>query len=375
MKRVRRMIRILFFIENLTEGGAEKVLRNLVNNMDQTKFDVTVQTVWPCDFEKYLVKGIKYKAMYSARNTVNQYRYRIEAESGLAYRLHVKDDYDIECAYLEAGATKIMAASTNKKAKKLAWVHCDLKKATGDPEAFAEKTKPYYAKFGKVICVSENVRDSFVELFGDTVPAEVLYNTIDDEEIRGKSEKALPEDIQKRRFTVLTVGRLSAPKKYLRMLKAHKRLLDEGIGHDLWIAGEGPERAELEKYITDNGLEDSTKLLGFRDNPYCFMSEAELLACSSDYEGFSTFVTEGVILGKPIVTTDCGGMREILGDSEFGLITELSDDGLYEGLKQMLTDAPLREKYAEKAAERGKEFSAAQLTKKTEAYFEELIEK
>ena len=369
------MIKILFFIETLEGGGAEKVLRNLVNNMDQTKFDITVQTVWPCDFEKYLVKGIKYKAMYAARNTVNQYRYRIEAETGLAYKLHVKDDYDIECAYLEAGATKIMAASTNKKAKKLAWVHCDLKKASGNPEAFVEKTKPYYAKFDKVLCVSKNVRDSFVELFGDTVPSEVLYNTIDDGEILGKSEKALPEDIQKRRFTVLAVGRLSAPKKYLRMLKAHKRLLDEGIEHDLWILGEGPERAELEKYISDNGLDDSAKLLGFSDNPYCFMREADLLACSSDYEGFSTFVTEGVILGKPIVTTDCGGMREILGESEYGLITDLSDEGLYKGLKQMLTNTPLREKYAEKAAERGKAFSATQLTNKTEAFYEELIAK
>lgn len=369
------MIKILFFIETLEGGGAEKVLRNLVNNMDQTRFDITVQTVWPCDFEKYLVKGIKHKSMYSVRNSVNLKRYRFEAEMGLAYKLHIKDDYDIECAYLEAGATKVMAASTNKKAKKLAWVHCNLKKAAGDPEVFAEKTKPYYAKFDKVICVSENVRASFVELFGDTVPAEVLYNTIDDGEIRTKAELPLPDGIQKRRFTALAVGRLSAPKKYMRLLKAHKQLLDEGIEHDLWILGEGPERAELEKYIADNGLENSAKLLGFSDNPYCFMREADLLVCSSDYEGFSTFVTEGVILGKPIVTTDCGGMREILGDSEYGMITDLSDDGLYEGLKQMLTDAPMREKYAEKAAERGKAFSATQLTNKTEAFFEELIEK
>lgn len=367
------MIKILFFIETLEGGGAEKVLRNLVNNMDQTRFDITVQTVWPCDFEKYLVEGIKHKSMYAVRNTVNQYRYRIEAESGLAYKLHIKDDYDIECAYLEAGSTKVLAASTNKKAKKLAWVHCDLKKAMSNPEAFVEKTKPYYAKFDKVVCVSQNVRDSFAELFGDTVPTEVIYNTIDDGEIKAKSEEELPDGINKHRFTVLAVGRLSAPKKYLRMLKAHKRLLDEGFEHDLWIVGEGPERAELEKYIADNRLEASAKLVGFSDNPYCFMKEADLLACSSDYEGFSTFVTEGVILGKPTVTTDCGGMREILGDSEYGLITELSDDGLYEGMKKMLGDEQLRMHYAEKAAERGKDFSAKVLAARTESFFEELI--
>lgn len=367
------MIKILFFIESLEGGGAEKVLRNLVNNMDQTKFDITVQTVWPCEFEKYLVNGIKYKSMFSERSSFNHKRYRIEAETGLAHRLHVKGDYDIECAYLEAGATKIMSASTNKKAKKLAWVHCDLKKASSNPDAFVHKTKPYYEKFDKVLCVSENVKDSFVELFGDTVPAEVLYNTIDDGEIRTKAVMAMPENVQKRKFTAVTLGRLTAAKAYDRLLKVHKRLVDEGVDYDLWILGDGPDRPKLEQYIAENGLEKSVKLFGFFDNPYPFIREADLLICSSEFEGFSTFVTEGVILGKPIVTTDCGGMQEILGESEYGIITERNDDGLYEGIKKMLCDEKLRQHYAVKAAERGRDFSAKALAEKTEAFFEETI--
>ena len=118
------MIKILFFIETLRSGGAEKVMIDLVNHMDQAKFDITVQTVWPCDAKKYLAPGIRYKSMYSAENKANHLRYRAEAESGLAYRLHIKDDYDIECAYIEMGPTKVLSASTNKKAKKLARVHC-----------------------------------------------------------------------------------------------------------------------------------------------------------------------------------------------------------------------------------------------------------
>lgn len=367
------MIKILFFIETLEGGGAEKVLRNLVNNMDQTKFDITVQTVWPCDYEKYLDKGIKYKFMYNTHSPANSMRYRFEAETGLAYKLHIKDYYDIECAYLEAGTTKVMSASTNKKAKKLAWVHCDLKKANSDPKGFAEKTKTYYEKFDKVLCVSENVKDSFIELFGDTVPAEVLHNTIDDTEIRNKAQLQLPEDIKKRRFTIVSVGRLSAPKKYLRLLSAHNRLLQEGIEHDLWILGEGPERAELERYIAENGLDDSVKLFGFVDNPYPYMKISDLLVCSSEYEGFSTFVTEGIILGKPTVTTDCGGMHEILGQSEYGLITGNDEDSLYKGIKCLVNNEKLRKHYEEKAVIRGNDFSACSLTEKTEKYFEELI--
>jgi len=367
------MIKILFFIETLEGGGAEKVLRNLVNSMDKTRFDITVQTVWPCDFEKYLVKGIKHKSLYPVRNSFYSYLYRFEAETGLAYKLHVKGDYDIECACLEAGATKIMSASTNKKAKKLAWVHCDLRKATDNADAFVQKTKQYYAKFDRAICVSENVRDSFAKMFGDTVPTEILYNTIDDGEIRARAAEKCAEAETMPPMTAVSLGRLAAQKNYMRLLKAHKRLIDEGYQHNLWILGEGEQREKLEQYISENGLEASVKLLGFVDNPYPYIKNAELLVCSSDYEGFSTFVTEGVILGKPVVTTDCTGMREILGDSEYGLITELSDEGLYEGMKKMLTDEKLRAHYAGKAAGRGKEVSALKLAEATEKFLEELI--
>lgn len=362
------MIRILFFIETLEGGGAEKVLRNLVNNMDQSKFDITVQTVWPCDSKKYLADGIRYKSMYSVRNSLNQKIYRIEAETGLAYKLHIKDDYDIECAYLEMGSTKIMSASTNKKAKKLAWVHCDLKKAVSDTHVFIEKTRQYYNKFDKVICVSENVKDSFVELFGDTVPVEVLYNTIDDEEIRSKAECPLPQECEKRRTTVLAVGTMYAPKNFVRLLNAHKTLNEEGVEHDLWIIGEGPDRAKLETYIAENGISESVYMPGFKDNPYPFIKAADVLACSSNYEGFSTFITEGMIIGKAVVTTECSGMREILGNSEFGLITENDDEDFLCGLREMLADAELRDKYSKKAAERGKTFSTRHLVKKTEEY-------
>lgn len=367
------MIKILFFIETLTGGGAEKVLRDLVNHMDQTKFDITVQTAFPCEASKYLNPGIRYKSMYASESKANRLRYRAEAESGLAYRLHIKDDYDIECAYLEMGSTKVMAASTNKKAKKLAWVHCDLSKAVDDPKAYVEKTAPWYAKFDQLLCVSQTVKEQFDKLFQNRFKSTVLYNVIDDAAIREKALLPLPEGAKKRRFTVLSVGRFSPPKKFMRLLKAHKRLLDEGMEHDLWILGEGPERPMLEQYVAENNLTDSVWMPGFVDNPYPFMREADFLACSSVFEGFSTFLTEGVILGKPIVTTDVSGMRELFGNSEHGLIVENDDEAFLNGMRRMLVDSTLRNEYAAKAAERGKAFSTSALTEKTEQFFADLL--
>lgn len=368
------MVKILFFIETLRAGGAEKVMIDLVNHMDQTKFDITVQTVWLCDAKKYLAPGIRYKAMYGAENKANHLRYRMEAESGLAYRLHIKDDYDLECAYLEMGPTKVLASSTNKKAKKLAWVHCDLSKAVDNPQAYTAKTAPWYAKFDQVVCVSQVVKDQFDKLFQNRFPSTVLYNVIDDSAIRSKAMLPLPEGTKKRRFTVLSVGRFSPPKRFMRLLQAHKRLLDEGLEHDLWILGEGTQREMLERFVSENHLNDSVWMPGFMENPYPFMREADLLVCSSIFEGFSTFMTEGVILGKPIVTTDVSGMHELLGKSEYGLIVENDDEAFYQGLKRMLADPSLRTFYSEKAVNRGDDFSAAKLTNRAEQYFSSHLE-
>ena len=337
------MIKILFFIEELRAGGAEKVLCNLVNSMDQTKFDITVQTLWPSDASAYLKPGIRYRSCYQAKSRAGRFRSRLEAALGLTYSQHIRDDYDIEVAYLECGPTKIMAGSTNRNAKKLAWVHCDLQKKMADPQGFAKKAAKWYRAYDKVICVSQNVKDSFGELFDHAFDTEVLYNTIDDAEILEKSNVVLPALENKRRFTVVTVGRLTEQKGYDRLLRIHKNLLDLGNKYDLWILGDGPDRAALEHYVEEQGLSESVKFYGYQSNPYPFLQAADLLVCSSRYEGFSTFVTEGLILGKPIVTTDCTGMRELLGNSQYGLITDNTEPALQAGLQTMIQDSNLRE--------------------------------
>ena len=351
------------------------MLRELVNRMDQTKFDITVQTVWPCNAKKYLAPGIRYKSMYASESKATHLRFRAEAESGLAYRLHVKDDYDIECAYLEMGPTKVMSASTNKNAKKLAWVHCDLSKKLGDLDAFVAKAGSQYQKYDEVICVSENVRESFERLFGKITSTRVLYNVVDDTVIREKARAELPAGLQKQRLTMVSLGRLTYQKGYDMLLRVHDRLIQDGLECNLWIAGEGEDRPKLEQFIAEHHLQDSAKLLGFCENPYPILQAADLLVCSSRYEGLSTFVTEGLILGKPIVTTDCTGMRELLGDSEFGLITDMSEAALFDGMKTMLQNEPLRRHYAEKAILRGREFSTERLVKDIETYFMKLAGK
>lgn len=361
------MIKILFFMETLSEGGAEKVLCTLVNNMDREKFDITVQTVNEVDPKAFLVPGIRYKAINRCKTAMGRklfsYWLRLCAQLKWLYPLYIRDDYDIEAAYLECGPTKIMAGSTNKKALRLAWVHCDLAKKEGIAGQ-EEKLKGYYRTYDKVICVSKNVKDSFVRQFGPEPEAVVLYNVNDEADIL---EKAGAFDAPRSDgANLVAVGRLTRQKGFDRLIDACAVLKREGYRFCLRILGEGPERDNLEARIRETGLQEYVQLLGFRGNPYPYLKGADLVVCASRYEGFSTVVTEALILGKPVVTTPCTGMDELLGDSEYGLITEDSVQGISSGIRRMLDEPETLARYAGAAGLRGRTFMKETVLARTE---------
>ena len=146
---------------------------------------------------------------------------------------------------------------------------------------------------------------------------------------------------------------------------------NQNIKNHIYILGIGEEKEKYEKYLTENNLTDTFTFLGYRDNPYKYVKKADLYVCSSRREGFSTAVTEALIVGTPVVSTNCSGAYELLGENnEYGIVTENNEDALYEGIKKMLTTPDLLEAYAVKAKERGKAFS----TEKTVKAVEEMLE-
>ena len=369
------MIKILFFIDkfayNGSIGGAEKVLITLVNHMDPSMFFITIQTLFPDEFSSLLNPNINYKYCYPKKSSLAYNTFRAEAQLGLVYALHIKDDYDIEVAYLENETTKVMAASTNKHAKKVAWVHCDFVVAIKDKKAFVQKVSKRYKKFDKIVCVSEKCKESYISLFGNNPDAVVIHNVIDDQEILEKSQMSLPDNVVKRKLTLCTVGNFTPPKNHLRLLSTAYRLHEEGYDFDLWIIGDGQQRHLIEDFIATHQMETYVTLFGFQKNPYPFMKTSDVMVCSSTYEGFSTFISESLILGKPIITTDCSGMRELLGESEYGMIVPNDDESFYCGLKVMVSmDEGTLGKRAESSSQRGKMFRKDYLTKSTELFFE-----
>lgn len=369
------MIKILFFITTLTGGGAEKVLRNLVNNMDRTKFDITVFTVEKEDSSKLLNTGIKYKYLNKSKtklgNKLFHLCFRLLTALNLTYPLFIKDNYDIEVAYLEFGPTKVIAGSTNKNAKKISWVHCDPTKNPSFLSNIKELSKQY-RKYDSIVCVSGGVETGFNSLFGMQDKTIVLTNVIDEDELYKKQNEYVPK-LDADRKNLLAVGRLSKEKCFDKLINTIAGLSADGIDVNLNILGDGPEKAMLEKLIADLSLFDKVHLLGFADNPYPYISKSDIIVCSSRFEGFSTVITEAILLGKVVVTTPCAGMSELLGDSEYGLIADDSEYGFYNALKTILTDEELFKHYQSKAEQRKNDLRKSRVIEQTENYFNNIL--
>ena len=125
----------------------------------------------------------------------------------------------------------------------------------------------------------------------------------------------------------------------------------------------------IDKYEVTNTFH----LLGFHSNPYKYVSKADLFVCSSRREGFSTAVTEALLLNIPVVSTLCSGAHELLGNNnEFGIVTTNDEEGLFNGLYQILTKKDLLPYYKLKATERAKKFSKERTVKSIESFFDSL---
>ena len=111
-------------------------------------------------------------------------------------------------------------------------------------------------------------------------------------------------------------------------------------------------------YLDKNQIADSFTFLGYDTNPYKYVARCDWFICPSFEEGFSTAATEALVVGTPVVTTLCSGMKEMLGENnEYGIIVENSSEGVYEGLKEVVSKPELLESYTKQAEIRGEKFS------------------
>lgn len=370
--------KILFLIHDLGHGGAEKVLVNLVNNMDPEQFEIHVTALFGGGVnEQFLAPQVRYRAVYSRTFPGNSHLMKLLTPRQL-HRMYVKEHYDIEVSYLEGPCARIISGCTDPATKKVCWIHIEQrtqKRAAGSFRSYRE-AMDCYGRFDRIICVSDTVRKDFLGLLPVKAPTEVLYNTNESEKIMSLSGESVEDGLfSDREIKLVGVGKLLKNKGFHRMLPIVQRLRADGHPVRLYILGIGPMEEELEQLSAGLGIADAVTFLGYQTNPYKYVAKCDLFVCASFAEGFSTAATEALIVGTPVCTVEVSGMKEMLGENnEWGIVTENDENALCAGIKSLLDDPARLAHYKEKAAQRGKTFSTENTVLAVEQMLSGLLE-
>lgn len=329
-------IKILFCIDTLGGGGAEKLLIDILKRFDYDKYSIDLLVLYE-------------RGIYFA-DIPEKVSWFFPGSDKLKRRC-----YDIEIAFLEGYATKYIA-SRRSSAIKIAWVHADLFIYHWTKRYYESNKDEYavYLRMDKLIFVSENVKNKFLKLFG-SFKSElfVVYNLIDQQELFCGLDSI---SIIKRKFTLCSIGRLTQVKGYQTLIEAAKRLVEDGFDFDLWIVGEGEQRTELEELILHYSLNDVIFLQGFHKDPMPFLKAADVFVSSSLAEGFPLVVCEALCVGLPIVATKNAGSEELLDNGKYGLLIEHDEKLLYRALKSVIESNALRCELRNKALVRARLF-------------------
>jgi colanic acid/amylovoran biosynthesis glycosyltransferase len=217
-------------------------------------------------------------------------------------------------------------------------------------ESFLADLALTFRKAAAVHCVSEAIRNEAIQYGLDPGKAIVIPPAVDPEFF-----KPAPAKDQSKAFTIITVGSLIWRKGYEYALIAVRRVLDAGIETVYEIIGDGLDRQRVLYTIHDLGLEGVVRLHGYLnpDAVRARLQQADVFLLSSLSEGISNAALEGMACGLPIVTTDCGGMREAITDGVEGFIVPVRDpEAMAQALKILATDEGLRYYMGKAARER-----------------------
>ena len=328
---------ILFVMYLLLDGGAEKALMSILDNLDYSKYNVDL-----------IVLAKEKSYLYDINKNVNV-RYIYDTVGQLCqdyangnFNLEFKREYDIEIGYLGIFTTWVIARFGNPKAKKITWLHGDFAYMVSGNTV--EYVNDLYNRMDNIICVSNGVKQSFIDFAGNELEnkLQTIYNPIDIYKIRKLSLQDI--EYKKNKFTILSIARLSSEKGFDRLIRVHKKLMEEGIENELIILGSGGEEENLKKLIKDLKLEDTCKIIEYQKNPYTWIKMCDIFVSSSTTEALSLAIIEAMILEKPIVATDTHGSRALFKNN-LGLMVGNSEEGLYYGLRNMILNKELRELY------------------------------
>lgn len=364
--------KILFVINSMMCGGAEKSLISLLPLIDYSKYSVDLQL-----FRKYgeflelipkkvnilddisyfdfLKKGFKEKLLYPKKSYFLSY---IRNSIGIRFNkknhpteifwnaCHNSIDknpkkYDVAIAWGQGNPTHYVAEKVNAD-KKIAWINADYVK-TGHNMDFDKK---YYDDYDNIVAVSYELKTMLLEQFPFLSDKLSVILDIQNADLILKMASFGVEKIKKEKneLIIVTVGRMVQLKGYDLAVDAARQLKENKVKFKWYFIGDGPEKENIFNQINKNKLENSIILTGAKSNPYPYIQNADIYVQTSRQEGYCLTLAEARILNKPIVTTNFDVVHEQIADGENGLIVDIDAKSIADGIIRLLKDDKLRKK-------------------------------
>ena len=329
--------RICFGITKLGIGGAERVLVDIANELIKD-YDITIFTIYgEGELEKELNANIKRITLFKQEKKSVFIPIYILLCGKSIYNKFLKGHFDIDIAFLEGPITRIFAHKGNNK--KIAWVHNDISKVFGkDYKAKIKKyiDKWFYNKYDKIIFVSEQNKKSFENIYGKVSERKIIYNYINKERVLNLAKEKCDRSINvKNEKNFITVSRLVKQKAIDRLIKVHKRLLDEDLNHKIYVIGDGEEWSNLNVLAKDLNVESSFIFLGKKENPYPYIKQANYFVLLSNFEGYGMVLEEAKILNKPILVTDTAAKEAVINYDK-KIVIENNEDAIFDEMRNVL---------------------------------------
>jgi len=354
------MKNVLFILTDLQGGGAERVTLNLIRELNRNEFRPSL----------FLIK--RSGALLPNIPTDVPVKWALQPDQRISRNIpkvivsliRAARDADVLVGALELTATYFAAiAGQWLNRPVIGWVHTNLKQYPPAKGFLHSKLlKWIYPRLTSVIIVSRGASKAIVELVPKLASKiKVINNLIPLNTIHELSKGASPFD--KTLPVLISAGRLVYEKGFDILIKAHAKLISKGVKHRLIILGEGPEKTNLQNLVENLGVQNSILFAGFHTNPYIWIKNSTIFALSSRFEGFSLVLLEAMLLGIPVISTNCpDGPAEILEDGKYGKLVPHEDiNSIAEAIESLLTNESLALHYKAQGLERAQHFSVERI--------------
>ena len=319
------MKKIMFYINAIHHGGAERVIVNLATQFAQHNYKCVLVTSF-VDTWEYPVNDCVKRISLSESTIKNFLKRNIEYTKRLR-NVILTEKPDVLISFMAEPNFRALIATIGLKTKNIISVRNapDREYNTAVTKFLA---KTLFRKADGVVFQTEDAKKWFpIQI---QKKSRIIFNQVDNVFYNTTYTGV--------RHGIVTTGRLTPQKNHKILIKAFAKIADQ-INDKLYIYGDGELREELEQLIADLNMKNRIFLPGSTKNVAETIKSAKLFVLSSDYEGMPNSLMEAMALGLPCISTDCpcGGSRSIISNGENGVLIACTDlDNLANTMLELL---------------------------------------